>query len=347
MPAVPILWLPFLRNRSGSEFAARIPVSIPPEPRRAKATIHPVQIPTDSAVTDLGGTKVEACLLNAERKILKRCRTFVEASRGLNHVCANIGKVVAEAADGKPFAAVGMGTPGTYFFHEDKIYGSPHTTVYETPGFIGKLRQQFGVPLIVENDANCLALAEYFASCAGKYRFVLAVILGTGLGSGLILDGKLYRGALGGAGEIGHCTVDYHGRTCECGRIGCAEAYVSGGSIQRRYAEVSGVSLSVQQIYEQFLSGDATAEKILIESCQIMGDIFANAVNAFDLEAVILGGGVSNLPVWYERVPPYLKRALFGPPRADIPILKAELGDSAGVVGAGYLALRELGIMEF
>ena len=178
---------------------------------------------------DLGGTKVEACLLDAERNVLSRVRRPSEPTRGLDRVCANIHAVVAEAAGERPYATIGMGTPGTYLSATDTIHGSPHTLVYETPGFIGRLRREFSVPLAVDNDANCLALAEYFAlsearrgdspvedpasrKAAVRYRYVLAIILGTGFGSGLILDGKLYRGALGAAGEIGHCTVNFQGR---------------------------------------------------------------------------------------------------------------------------------------
>jgi fructokinase len=296
---------------------------------------------------DLGGTKVEACLLDAERKVISRCRTPSGASLGLDGVYANIQKVIVEAAGPHTFAAIGMGTPGTYLLSQDRLYGSPHTLIYETQGFVGRLRQLLDVPLVVDNDANCLALAEYYAACEEKYRYVLAVILGTGFGTGLILDGRLYRGAMGAAGEIGHCTVDFAGRLCECGRRGCAEAYLSGRSITRRYSELSGKELDVPQICERMQAGDAAAERILDESCQILGEVLANTVNALDLEAIILGGGVSNLPIWYERVPSYMNKSVFGPPRSEIPILKAKLGDSAGVVGAGYLALRELGRMKF
>jgi fructokinase len=303
--------------------------------------------PTFVIGIDLGGTKIEACMLNAERNILARCRTPSEAVLGLDRVMANIHRVVAEASGSEKISAIGIGTPGTYLADCDTLFGSPHTLVYETPGFIGRLRAEFGVPLSVDNDANCLALAEYFASCKGKYGYVLAVILGTGFGTGLILNRKLYRGAVGAAGEIGHCSIDFNGRLCECGRRGCAEAYLSGHSLTRRYAELSGETLHPAQIYDRFLNRDEHAQNLFEESCRIMGEVFANAVNAFDLEAIILGGGVSNLPLWYERVPFYFEQSVFGPPRAKIPILKAALGDSAGVVGAAYLALRELGIMDF
>jgi predicted NBD/HSP70 family sugar kinase len=296
---------------------------------------------------DLGGTKVEACLMDSGRNILSRCRTASEPALGQARVAGNIARVVAEAAAGRRFEAVGMGTPGTYLPALDQLFGVPHTPVYEIPGFMGSVRSGFDVPLLIDNDANCLALAEYFASCAGKYRFVLAVILGTGMGYGLILDGRLYRGAIGGAGEIGHTTIDYRGRVCECGRRGCAEAYLSGSSLSRRFREASGETLDVPAIYERYLLGDPVAQALFEESCRMMGEVFANTVNAFDLEAIVLGGGVSNLPLWYEKVPQYLNRSLFGPPRGGVPILKAALGDSAGVAGAAYLALRQLGLMDF
>ncbi len=296
---------------------------------------------------DLGGTKVEACLMDSKCNILSRRRALSEPSLGLTRVVENISRVVAETAGGQRFEAVGMGTPGTYLSALDQLFGVPHTPVYETPGFVGSVRSRMNVPLLIDNDANCLALAEYFESCRGRYRFVLAVIIGTGMGYGLILDGKLYRGATGGAGEIGHTTINYKGRACECGRHGCAEAYLSGSSISRRFREATGEMLDVQAIYHRYQRGDPAAQALFEESCRIMAEVFANAVNAFDLEAIILGGGVSNLPIWYENVPRLLNRSLFGPPRGDVPILKAALGDSAGVAGAAYLALRHLALMSF
>ncbi len=296
---------------------------------------------------DLGGTKVEACLMDTERNVLARRRRLVNAHNGLECVYENIKAVIEETAENNPFAAVGIGTPGTYMEKQDRLYGSPHTTIYETPGFIQTLRDMVKVPLMVENDANCLALAEFFASCKGKYRYVMAVIIGTGMGYGLILDNKLYRGARGGAGEIGHSTIEINGRPCECGRKGCAEAYLSGPSLGRRYFEKSGKKRNVPEIYTLFQSGDPAAKELFDESLSIMAEVLANVINALDLEAVILGGGVSNLPIWYEKLTPLLEKSLFGVPRETIPIIPAELGDSAGVLGAAYLALRHLGAMVF
>ena len=175
----------------------------------------------------------------------------------------------------------------------------------------------------------------------------MAVIIGTGMGYGLILDNKLYRGARGGGGEIGHTTIDFNGRRCECGRNGCAEAYLSGPSLSRRFKELTGNKLEVPEIFQLFQLGNPHAIQLFEESSKIMGEVFANVINAFDLEAIILGGGVSNIPIWYEKVPGYINKSLFGVPRGEIPIIKAKLGDSAGVLGAAYLALRELGKMTF
>lgn len=296
---------------------------------------------------DLGGTKVEACLLDTQRNCIARFRHPSEVSQGKDRVMENILSVVHRAADGKPFQAAGIGTPGTYGESEDRLYGSPHTPLYEQPGLIQTLRERLEVPLIVENDANCLAIAEYFASCEADYKHVLAVILGTGMGSGLILNGRLYRGSRGGAGEFGHTTIDLNGRKCQCGRRGCAEAYLSGPSLSRRYAELSGDAVEFEEIYQRYESGDEHASRLLNDSCRMMGEVFANAVNSLDIEAIILGGGVSQCPVWYKKVPEHLNKHLFGVPRGEIPIIRAKLGDSAGVIGAAYLALRHMGSLDF
>ncbi|MBN2417250.1 ROK family protein [bacterium] len=296
---------------------------------------------------DLGGTKVEACLMDGSRTLLERRRVFSEPGKGIDAVIDTIVGLVQTVAGGTPVGAVGMGTPGTFDAEKNILFGSPHTPVYETPGFIARTGERLGVPVVVENDANCLALAEFYETCAGTFRYVMAVILGTGMGCGLMLDNRLYRGPRGGAGEIGHTSIDINGRLCTCGRRGCAEAYLSGPCISSRYREMTGLDLAAADIGKRYDAGDAAAAALLDESCRMLGEVLANAVNMLDLEAVILGGGVSNLPVWYEKTPAYMRKSFFGPPRNEVPILKAQLGDSAGVFGAAYLALRELGVMDF
>jgi fructokinase len=296
---------------------------------------------------DLGGTKVEACLVDETRRVLARQRRPSEPGLGRDRVVGNILELIADTAAGARYEALGMGTPGTYSAGDDIMYGAPHTPLYERPGLVGLLRSQLQVPLVVENDANCLALAEFFAQCHGRFSTVMAVILGTGMGSGLILGNRLHRGPHGNAGEIGHTSIALDGRPCECGRRGCGEAYLSGPSLGRRYAELAGETLPPDRIFARYEAGDANARRVFDDSVRIMGELFANCVNILDLEAVVLGGGVSNIPLWYERVPPVMNRALFGTPGRDIPILKAVLGDSAGVLGAAYLALREMRLMEF
>ena len=296
---------------------------------------------------DLGGTKVEACLVDEKRSILARKRRPSEPRLGREKVVGTILELVAETAGGALFEAAGMGTPGTYGAADDIMYGAPHTPLYEEPGLVSLLRSRLPVPLAIENDANCLALAEFFAQCHGRYDTVMAVILGTGMGSGLILGNRLHRGPNGNAGEIGHASIDINGRLCECGRRGCGEAYLSGPSLTRRYRDLTGETLEPQAIFARFAEGEPRALVLFAESCRIMGELFANAVNTLDLQAIVLGGGVSNISLWYEGVPPYMGKAIFGIPGRKVPILKAVLGDSAGVLGAAFLGLREMGLMEF
>lgn len=296
---------------------------------------------------DLGGTKVEACLVDETRTVLARKRRPSEPDKGRDRVVANILELIDETAAAARIEAVGMGTPGTYHPADDIMHGAPHTPLYEQPGLVSRLRSELDVPLVVENDANCLALAEFFAQCHGTYDTVMAVILGTGMGSGLVLGGRLHRGPHGNAGEIGHITVDIDGRLCECGRRGCGEAYLSGPSLGRRYEELSGERVSPDKIFERYQAGDRHARRVFEDSFRIMGELFADCVNVLDLQAIILGGGVSNIPLWYDHVPPVMHKSLFGTPGRTVPLLKAVLGDSAGVLGAAFLALREMDLLEF
>jgi fructokinase len=296
---------------------------------------------------DLGGTKVEACLVDESRRVLARNRRPSEPGLGREKVVTNILELVAETAGRARYEAAGIGTPGTYHPGDDIMYGAPHTPLYEKPGLLSLLRSKLTVPLVVENDANCLALAEFFAQCHGRYSTVMAVILGTGMGSGLILGNRLHRGPKGNAGEIGHMSIDINGRLCECGRRGCGEAYLSGPSLTRRYTELSGETLAPQEICARFERGEPRARELVEESCRVMGELFANCVNILDLEAIILGGGVSNMPLWYDRVPAFMDKSLFGIPGRRIPILQAILGDSAGVIGAAFLGLREMDLLKF
>jgi fructokinase len=296
---------------------------------------------------DLGGTKIEVCLLDSDRNIISRKRDFSHVEEGNHKVVARTMQLISDVSASYPIEAVGMGTGGTYDPERDLLHGLPHTPSFQNEEFINLFRERLKLPLIIENDANCLALAEYYASCVGKYSYVMAVIIGTGMGSGLIFNNKLYRGAKGGAGEIGHNSIDFNGRLCECGIKGCAEAYLSGRSLSNRFFELSGKNLDVPGIYDLYNSGEQISKTFFEESCSIMGKVFANVINTLDLEAIILGGGVSNLPIWYSKVSPYIMENLFGPPEKEIPIIKAKLGDSAGVIGAAYIALREIGEMEF
>lgn len=296
---------------------------------------------------DLGGTKIEACLMNTNKKIIHRERSPSNHDLGLEKIINTIHELFEKVRDSNKITAIGIGTPGTLVKKSNTLLGSPQSPNYNIPGFLNKLEEKLQLPLIVENDANCLALAEFFATDEKKYSHVMAIILGTGVGSGLILDKKLYRGKNGGAGEFGHITIDYNGRPCPCGRNGCVQSYLSGPSIEKRYEEISNETVTTKEIYQRYLKNESHATKIIQESLQIFGEAIGNMVNVFDLDAVILGGGVSNMPIWHEESSHYLENVFFGLERKNFPVLKAKLGDSAGVIGAAYLALRHIGKVEF
>ncbi|PCJ62986.1 MAG: hypothetical protein COA79_02395 [Planctomycetota bacterium] len=296
---------------------------------------------------DLGGTKIEGCLMNENKEVLSRERVPSNHNQGVEVIINTISNLCKTVSEGVKIEAIGIGTPGTLIESTNTLFGLPQSPNYGTPGFLNLLEKKVQKPLIIENDANCLALAEFFATDEKNYSHVMAVILGTGVGSGLILDKKLYRGKNGGAGEFGHTTINYLGRQCSCGRKGCVQTYISGPAIEERYKEISNESVSAKEIYQRYLKKEEDASRIIEDSLSIFGEAIGNMANVFDLDAVILGGGVSNMPVWYENTSSYLKNVFFGLERKDFPILKAKLGDSAGVIGAAYLALRHIGKVDF
>lgn len=300
---------------------------------------------------DLGGTKVEAALIDSDGGIHARNRLEVGAIHGLNHVLKQVDLVVKNALKqlptGQKISGIGMGMPGVYLKSENRVYGSPHTSLYQMPGFVEALENKLDSSLIVENDANCLALSEYWVYTKENpeqaVQNVLAVILGTGVGSGIIFNGKLLSNAYARGMEFGHIPVDnLNPRTCECKAFGCLEAYLSGPSLGRRYFELSQKKIETQNLESLADSGDSFAQKILKDSVEYLVQGLRTAVNLLGTELVILGGGVSRMKYWYPRLENALnsRHNLFGVASVKrVPVIAARLGDSSGVLGAGLLAV--------
>jgi len=188
--------------------------------------------------------------------------------------------------------------------------------------------------IVMENDANCFALAESVLGSGKGYDVVFGVIMGTGVGGGIIINGSLHKGRTKIAGEWGHHTLHPNGNKCYCGKQGCVEMYISGPSLEKRWLEITGKKEPLKSIVQDL--SDEKAKQWKKEFLENFGTSLANVVDILDPDAIVLGGGVSNIPFLYDEGRSAVYENVFSD-LVETPILKNKLGDSAGVFGACLL----------
>jgi predicted NBD/HSP70 family sugar kinase len=303
---------------------------------------------------DLGGTKIEAAVLltngPGDFQVRLRQRIATEQEKGYDNIvakCANLARKVAmEAAISLDDASIGVGMPGSIQRTSGLVKNS-NTTCLNGRAFRQDLSQALTHEIVFDNDANCFALAEAQMGAGKAYvdGLVFGVIMGTGVGGGWVVNGKVWDGLHGIAGEWGHHEVyserpasdsspDF--RPCYCGRKGCLETYASGPAVEKDYARRSGQHLKLAQL-AQLAAHDHHAKASLNLLIDAFGRALANVINIMDPSAIVLGGGVSNLDILYTEGRQAVKRHVFND-ELLVPIVKHELGDSAGVLGAALLA---------
>jgi len=298
---------------------------------------------------DLGGTKTEGAVLRRRDDggfdVVLRRRIPTESHRGyeaiLETVAGFLGEIEAEAGLQPGTTSVGVGMPGG--LTREGLVKNSNTVCLNGRPFRQDLARRLDRPVVFENDANCFALAETLLGAARPYRdgVVFGVILGTGVGGGIVVGGKVWPGLQGIAGEWGHHAV-FHGSgpDCYCGRRGCLETFASGPAVEADYRARSGQSRSLAAIANRRHSDEAAAQAIdnLLEA---FGRGLANVIDILDPTAIVLGGGVSNLDCLYDEGRNKVAHYVFNDELAT-PILRNELGDSAGVLGAALLAVDAL-----
>jgi fructokinase len=287
---------------------------------------------------DLGGTKIEAVVLQAGAEVPgTRQRLDTQKELGYDHIISRIGELIAQVATscGLPRPArVGIGTPGT----SDPTTGlhkNSNTTCLNGRPFLRDLADSLAIEVTGANDANCFALAEATLGAGRGFATVFGVIIGTGVGGGLVVNGQVLNGAMGIAGEWGHNSLEPDGVPCYCGKVGCVETVVAGPSLERFYFERTGVERSFREIVG--LVDDPDAEVTRRRLREKVGEGLADVVNVFDPHCIVLGGGVGARSGFPAEVKEALLPWVFNP-TVDTVIVSPELGGSAGVFGAAMLA---------
>jgi glucokinase len=308
---------------------------------------------------DLGGTNIVAGAMpeDGSREIAVRTeptRADQGAEAVVDRIARMIHTVVAETiaetgAKRDDFAGVGIGSPGPLDRERGIVIVTPNLGWRNFP-LRDEVSSRVGLPATLDNDANCATLGEWWCGAAKGARHVIGMTIGTGIGGGLILDGRLFHGASDVAGEIGHTTIDSTGRRCKCGNYGCLEAYASGPAIAERAREalaggessvltqlVEGdlTRITAQLVYEASKKDDDVARQVVRETATFLGAGVANLLNIFNPDVVVIAGGVTQAgePL-FEPLRAEVRRRAFRPAVEACKILPGTLRGSAGVVGA-------------
>ena len=281
---------------------------------------------------DLGGTKIEAIVLSAAGDMLQRER--VPTPQG---DYAGILAAIAALVDGLrlPNLPLGIGTPGSVSRVTGLIRNSNSTCLNGKP-LADDIARVTGREVRLANDADCFALSETSDGAAAGAGNVFGVILGTGVGGGLCIDGKLVTGLNGVTGEWGHNPMPGdlpEQRACYCGRVNCVENWLSGPGFARSYLNETGDELSAQEIVQR---GGEAAGRCLEQYCDQLARALAVVINIVDPEVIVLGGGMSNVERLYDDVPGRLLESVFSD-RVETRVVPARYGDSSGVRGAAWL----------
>lgn len=298
---------------------------------------------------DLGGTKTECVVVQMDRglQVIERMRIPTEREKGYRHILGRIGELLAELekSTGMKATRIGIGTPGTLDPRTGLLKNSNTICLNGMP-LLADLESLLGIPVDIANDANCFALAETLAGAVADIQpvpeAVFGVILGTGVGGGLVVNGKVLGGCHGIAGEWGHNFLHESGGPCYCGRTGCVETVISGTALEQYYSANSGRKLPLPELVELHLKGtDELATRVIERLLDFFARAIASVINIVDPEVVVIGGGVGNIDLLYTEGAKRVRRYIFND-RLQTRFMKPLLGDSAGVFGAALLTRKNL-----
>ncbi|HTV41586.1 MAG TPA: ROK family protein [Candidatus Sulfotelmatobacter sp.] len=288
---------------------------------------------------DLGGTKIEGIVLDSQGAEIFRKRIDTQQEGGYRHILERIASLYRElvTAIGSGEHTFGIGTPGAVSPRTGQLKNS-NTVCLNGQPFKTDLQNILGRAIAMQNDANCFAMAETLYGAGRGNQLVFGVIMGTGCGGGIVHKGEVIIGRQGIAGEWGHTSIAPDGPLCYCGKRGCVETYISGGGAEARYAERFGVKKPFRQIEKDFYDGEALAMEFMPGFFQHFGRALANVIDVLDPDIVVLGGGVSNFNALYTEGVAETAKFVFSD-SLETPIVKHQLGDSAGVIGAALIGI--------
>jgi len=286
---------------------------------------------------DLGGTQVRVAVAHPDGRIVGTSRNYTSALGTPRRVVDWVSDQITRLAEGEAVHGVGIGAPGPTDPARGMLINPPNLPGWRNVPLAAMLREILDCPAHLENDANLAGLGEYHHGAGRGTHTMVYVTWSTGVGAGLILDGRLFSGAHGAAGEVGHMILDPRGPLDSCGQRGCVEAYCGGSALAR------STGTSAQALFDDAASGDGEAAARVRDAATQMGYALINLANLFDPEMIVMGGGVTRS---WRQVAPVMERVLrsspFIKPNRRPRLRRARLGDRAGQVGAVEWAREHL-----
>ncbi len=297
---------------------------------------------------DLGGTNLKAALLDTRYRIIRKeslsTRDFSDKESLINAIAGCVNKLIKEnkLKKGNVFG-VGLGLPGPINARQGLVHFFPNIPGWKDIRLKKILEKKIKLPVFLDNDANLMSLAEHSIGAAKGFRNVVCLTLGTGVGGGLIVEGKLYRGSSYAAGEIGHIPVNEDGPRCNCGGKACLETYIGNKRIIEQARRSFKRDISLEDLSQLANSGNKKAKAIWSKVGQSLGVALAGIVNLLNPDCVVIGGGVANAGrVLFDQVKDTISKRAMGVPAKQVKIFKAKLGDDAGLIGAAILVKENL-----
>lgn len=303
---------------------------------------------------DLGGTNLRMAAVGADGSLLYRAKRETPRAADVSEIIKTIVEAARECQSNcREFDAIALAAavPATVSVERGLILKAPNLPALDNLKITAALENELNLKTVLENDANAAALGENWLGASRGVKNSILVTLGTGVGGGIVIDGKVLRGIDGTAGEIGHITVEPFGAKCGCGSIGCVEQYASAGAMARIFNELKGEcpdsllqnkpAISGSEIYAAGKAGDELALEIFRRAGFYLGVALSGLVNVLNPEIIVIGGGVA--AGWDLLVPhteTEIRKRAFSQPAARAKIVRAELGDDAGIFGAARLAFE-------
>jgi glucokinase len=310
---------------------------------------------------DIGGTKVAAGVVDSGGEIKSQSRKPMvahgEAAAGLAAVTSAIDALAAVHGAGMgTLRSIGICSPGPLDPVTGVVINPPNLPCWRNFPLAAEVARIYRVPVRVDNDANAAALAESLWGAGRGYNNIFYTCLGTGIGTGIVLDGRIYHGRTGAAAEGGHCSIDYRGPRCSCGKLGCIEIYASGPAIAKRararveiepgpastLLDLAGGSpdaITSDMVGRASAAGDRVAKEILKETIELLTLWLGNMVDLLDPEILIMGGGVSTmLQPFFGEIRDLLPSCCVNPRCQEIPLVPACYGEDAGIAGGAAIS---------